>query len=400
MADLKTVKPPAEKKRLAVFLDGTTDTSEGNTNVWRARSLCAPHGTDDLEQRVFYSVGVGTRMGEKARGEVFGYGIDDQVIEAYQWLVENYEKDDEIFVFGFSRGAYAARSLSGYISRCGLIRPGSPLGVKQLYDRYRKGNARLTIHELLEPQRDRSAYRLEENWMVKDCEPAPVKFTGVWDTVGSVPLTNGLAIVTGGNHAFLDTNLRKSEQTLYHAMAIDECRIDFDVTLLTDYVPKSQTSPFVSPRELKDVEQRWFSGSHGDVGGGSYSDPLAQIPLKWLLSKASEQGLAFRRTIEIDDEAATGTIEDSFSDFLDGAYKVLRFGQRHYRPIDRSPVTLEETTVHTVNETIDKSVFERCRRDPSYRPKNLEDWARRHSVEVDKLTTSVQAANPGLPAPD
>jgi hypothetical protein len=120
MADLKTVKPPAEKKRLAVFMDGTTDTSEGNTNVWRARSLCAPHGTDDLEQRVFYSVGVGTRMGEKARGEVFGYGIDDQVIEAYQWLVENYEKDDEIFVFGFSRGAYAARSLSGYISRCGL----------------------------------------------------------------------------------------------------------------------------------------------------------------------------------------------------------------------------------------------------------------------------------------
>ncbi len=231
-------------------MDGTTDTSEGNTNVWRARSLGAPHGTDNLEQRVFYSVGVGTRMGEKARGEVFGYGIDDQVIEAYQWLVENYEKDDEIFVFGFSRGAYAARSLSGYISRCGLIRPGSPLGVKQLYDRYRKGNAVLTIHELLEPQRDRSAYDLEQKWMVKDCEPAPVKFTGVWDTVGSVALTNGLAILTGGNHAFLDTNLRKSEQSIYHAMAIDEFRIDFDVTLLTNYVPKSQTGPFVSPRDL------------------------------------------------------------------------------------------------------------------------------------------------------
>jgi hypothetical protein len=172
------------------------------------------------------------------------------------------------------------------------------------------------------------------------------------------------------------------------------------VTLLTDYVPKSETRPFVSPRELKDVEQRWFSGSHGDVGGGSYSDALAQIPLKWLLSKASEQGLAFRRVIEIDDEAAIGTIEDSFSDFLDGAYKVLRFGQRHYRPIDRPPVALEETTVHTVNETIDKSVFERCRRDPSYLPRNLTDWATRHSVEVDKLTTSVQATNPGLSAPD
>jgi uncharacterized protein (DUF2235 family) len=404
MADLKTVAPPNNKKRIAVFLDGTTDTSMGNTNVWRARSLCAPFGTDGVEQRIYYSAGVGTRMGERARGMVFGYGIDDQVIEAYEWLVENYEKNDDIFIFGFSRGAYAARSLSGYISRCGLIRPGSPLGVKQLYDRYRKGGAVLTIHELLEPQRGSSAFKLEdkleEKWMIKDCEPAPVKFTGVWDTVGSVPLTNGLALLTGGNHAFLDTNLRRTEQTVYHATAIDEFRIDFDVTLLTDYVPKSQTGPFVSPRELKDVEQRWFAGAHGDVGGGSYSDPLAQVPLKWLLSKASGQGLAFRRDIEIDDEAATGRIEDSFSNFLGGAYKVLRFEQRHYRAIDRPPVVLNETTVHPINETIDKSVFERYRRGPAYRPNNLLDWAKRHSVDVDTLTTSVQASNPSQPAPD
>jgi uncharacterized protein (DUF2235 family) len=207
-------------------LDGTTDTSKGNTNVWRARSLCAPHGTDDLEQRIFYSVGVGIRVGEKLRGEVFGYGIDDQVIEAYQWLVENYDKDDEIFVFGFSRGAYAARSLSGYISRCGLIRPGSPLGVKQLYDRYRKGNAVLTIHELLEPQRDRSAYRLEEKWMVKDCEPAPVKFTGVWDTVGSVPLTNGLVIARLGTLA-PSVNVTESANCPGPALHSFNCRKNF-----------------------------------------------------------------------------------------------------------------------------------------------------------------------------
>jgi hypothetical protein len=183
-------------------------------------------------------------------------------------------------------------------------------------------------------------------------------------------------------------------------MAIDEFRVDFDVTLLTNYVPKSQPGPFVSPRELKNVEQRWFCGAHGDVGGGSYSDSLAQIPLKWLLSKASDQGLAFRRDIEIDGEAATGPIEDSFSDFLDGAYKILRLGQRHYREIDRPPVTLDETVVHTVNKTIDKSVFERCLRDLGYKPKNLEEWAKRHSVELEKVTTSVQAANPRLPAPD
>ena len=156
MSEIATVAPPSTSKRLAVFLDGTTDKSESNTNVWRARSLCAAKGKDGLEQIIYYAAGVGTQLGEIARGEVFGYGIDEQVVDAYGWLVQNYEAGDEIFVFGFSRGAFAARSLSGYVSRCGLIRPGSPLGVKQLYDRYKKGNHAATIHQLLEPSRSYS----------------------------------------------------------------------------------------------------------------------------------------------------------------------------------------------------------------------------------------------------
>jgi uncharacterized protein (DUF2235 family) len=399
MAEMTTIDPPETPKRLAVFLDGTTDKSEGNTNVWRARSLCARKSADGREQRVFYAAGVGTELGEIARGDVFGYGIDDQVIDAYEWLVENYEAGDEIFVFGFSRGAYAARSLSGYISRCGLIEPGSPLGIKELYDRYRKGNDALTIHELLEPGRDSSKFDLQEKWMVKDCRPVPVKFTGVWDTVGSVAHTNNMAFLTGGDHAFLDTNLRKTEQFIYHAVAIDENRIDFDVTLLSRYRPKTETGAYVSPRPLDDVEQRWFSGAHGDVGGGTYSDAIAQLPLKWLLSKASKHGLAFKRNIEIDAEAITGVIEDSFSDFLSGAYKVYSFGHRNWREIGREPVELHETTVHTVNETIDKSVFDRCRRDTAYDPKNLREWAKRRGVDIAKVQTSVKTDD-GSPAPD
>ena len=107
MSEIVTVAPPSKAKRLALFLDGTTDKSEGNTNVWRARSLCAAKDKDDREQRIYYAAGVGTQLGEIARGEVFGYGIDDQVVDAYGWLVENFEDGDEIFVFGFSRGAFA-----------------------------------------------------------------------------------------------------------------------------------------------------------------------------------------------------------------------------------------------------------------------------------------------------
>ena len=195
--------------------------------------------------------------------------------------------------------------------------------MKQLYDRCKKGNHAKTLNELLELSADRSSYSLEERWMMRDCAPAPVTFTGVWDTVGSVATSAHLSLLTGGDHSFLDTNLRKNEEHVYHAMAIDENRADFDVTLLSYYRPNTETTPYVSPRPLADVEQRWFCCAHGDVGGGTYSDALAQLPLRWLLTKASSHGLAFKRDVELDAEATTAGIEDLFSDFLHGAYKNL-----------------------------------------------------------------------------
>ena len=112
-------------RRLALFLDGTTDTEAGNTIVWRLKSLCVKGlAPDNIEQDIFYSVGVGTARDEKIRGGAFGYGIDDVVVAAYEWLIENYQDKDAVFIFGFSRGAYTARSLAGFISRCGVIRLG------------------------------------------------------------------------------------------------------------------------------------------------------------------------------------------------------------------------------------------------------------------------------------
>ena len=390
MTEMTTVPPTETHKRLAVFLDGTSNKAEVNTNVWRSRSLCAHKSVDGLDQRIYYGPGVGTATGEIVRGDIFGYGIDDQVISAYQWLVENYDADDEIFVFGFSRGAYAARSLAGYISRCGLIQPGSPLGVKELYDRYKRGNAALTIRELGEPDRDKTGFTLQEKWMVKDCRPVLVKFTGVWDTVGSVAHNDMLSAITGGDHSFLDTNLRKSELFVYHAMAIDENRGPFDVAPLTWYRPDALDGTYKSPRDLADVEQRWFSGSHADVGGGCDSDPMSQLPLKWILSKASAHGLSFKRNIEIDAEASSSPIFDAFADAYYGAFKVASLGLRHWRAIGRTPEKRSSTTIHTINETIDKSVFERWRNDSQYRPKNLDDWAKNRSIDIAGLRTSVK----------
>jgi uncharacterized protein (DUF2235 family) len=124
-------------KRLAIFMDGTWNTLNNNTNVWRLKSLTS----ESADQRVYYSQGVGTQRGEVARGGIMGYGIDDEIIEAYTWLIQNFDDGDEIFIFGFSRGAYTARSLSGLICKCGILKLGAPLSIEQLYARYRIHNA-------------------------------------------------------------------------------------------------------------------------------------------------------------------------------------------------------------------------------------------------------------------
>ncbi|HEY6904879.1 MAG TPA: DUF2235 domain-containing protein [Candidatus Acidoferrales bacterium] len=121
------VVPP--QKRLAVFLDGTWNTVNDNTNVWRLKSLLAPTDPNGVDQLSYYSTGVGTTFGERLRGGMFGYGLNDEIIRAYEWVIDHYNGGDQLFIFGFSRGAYTARSLSGFISKCGLLTAGAPLSV-------------------------------------------------------------------------------------------------------------------------------------------------------------------------------------------------------------------------------------------------------------------------------
>jgi uncharacterized protein (DUF2235 family) len=172
-------------KRLAIFLDGTWNTLSNDTNVWRLKSLTA----ETADQRVYYSQGVGTRRGEATRGGITGYGIDDEIIEAYTWLIQNFDEGDDIFIFGFSRGAYTARSLSGLICKCGVLKLGAPLSIEQLYARYRLYNA-TTIRSLLASGLPKDA-SLEDQWLVKYSRATKIKFVGVWDTVGSLGLPLG-----------------------------------------------------------------------------------------------------------------------------------------------------------------------------------------------------------------
>jgi uncharacterized protein (DUF2235 family) len=311
----QTADPTApQRKRIAVFLDGTWNTVNDNTNVWRLKSLLAPRTKDGLEQLPYYSAGVGTTVGMRLTGGAFGIGLNDEIIHAYEWLIDHYNPDDELFIFGFSRGAYTARSLSGLISKCGLLIPGAPLSVNQLYARYRQASAATTLRDLHdEKSRGRTDFDLEERWLLRYSQPIDIDFLGVWDTVGALGLPVGnLPILGRADMQFLNTGIRVSNKRAFHALAIDEHREAFAPTLWTVDYDQTSSEPH-HRRTLFQVEQRWFVGSHGNVGGGCVNDPLAQLPLKWMMDRASESGLAFRRELELDVLASPPGIFDSYS---------------------------------------------------------------------------------------
>jgi uncharacterized protein (DUF2235 family) len=383
--------PAGRNKRLALFLDGTWNVVSDNTNVWRLRALFAPVSSDGSEQRAFYSTGLGTKFGERIRGGMFGRGIDTAITGAYEWLVDNYERDDEIFIFGFSRGAYTARSLSGFVSKCGLLERGAPLGVNQLYRRYRQPKAK-TVRTLKQEQR---AETIEEAWMLKYARPVPIKFIGVFDTVGAlgVPFPM-LRRIKGSAYPFLNTGLRQNNEYAFHALAIDEHRKAFLPTLWTN-----QGATDAKPRPIDRTEQRWFVGAHANVGGGCFSDPLAQLPFRWLERKARTVGLTFMDNFATEENTAAAPISDSFAEFLKGWYPLLRLWMRYHRPIGVPPRD-EGPGVTAINETIDSSVFARWRADPRYRPPGLLSWAKTKRVDPANITRSVRADDPGVAVAD
>jgi uncharacterized protein (DUF2235 family) len=387
----KTNRP----KRLAVFLDGTWNEIGDDTNVWRLKSLCSPASADGTLQVAYYEKGVRGLL-----GGMFGDGIDTIISNAYQWLIDHYDSGDEIFIFGFSRGAYTARSLAGLIAKCGLLKTGGALGVKQIYNRYRRTEAR-TIWELLDARANGQTgdFTLEEQLMLKYSMAIHIKLVGVWDTVGDL----GVPWLTfEGLHwspvRFMSTGLRRPIEHGFHALAIDEHRQAFLPTLWTVRHSSAPDPDPPPPRPIESVEQRWFVGAHANVGGGNESDILPQIPLRWIMKKASLHGLAFRDDVDLDGDEVMADVTNSYREFMYGVYRL--FSTPYYRPIGAPPKPVDGGTDSNVNETIDASVFARWNNNPNYRPQNLQDWASRFQVDISRLTSSVLANAPDVAAPD
>ena len=270
-------------KRLVVCFDGTwnaADSKGEETNVARlSRAVRANSG--DKSQIALYLRGVGTSGPwlQQFLDGATGDGVDDNIRAAFMFLCQNYVPGDEIFLFGFSRGAFTARSLAGFIGKCGLLKRNHLGLIRTAWSYYRSRTA----------GRSPQAFNLRHGGTAADpINHAPrIKFVGVWDTVGALGVPQRVIDPSSAaKYEFHDTSPSGVIEIGRHAMAIDEQRDAFVPTLWTQPIPPGT-----------DIQQVWFPGVHSDVGGGYGQSDLAMTPLRWMADEAIAAGLALDETM-------------------------------------------------------------------------------------------------------
>lgn len=320
-------------KLIAYCADGTWDGTTSHTNVYKLFKALLVSGN----QIPLYDDGVGADglAIEKLVGGAFGTGLWNKIKEGYTKISHVYEQDDQVFIFGFSRGAFTARSLAGMISVCGLPTQNFTQDmVNTAFDAYRD---KVNRQDKLKSLANFHMYN------------GKITMVGVWDTVGSLGIPSAFGGIDPIAYGFLDTSLHPDVLNAYQALAIDEMRAQFPPTLWTSQAAPGQT-----------LEQVWFCGVHSDVGGGEPlgapgTTALSDITLGWMMSKASVLGLQFDPTVQaqyslpLDPEYALDTLHTSWHVWC---------GFPRRRSIDK-------------NATLANSVLVRAQHDTSWRPANL-----------------------------
>ena len=357
-------------KRLVIACDGTWNKADQEkdghpcpTNVCQLQGRVAKVAPDGVRQEVYYAEGVGTKWGERIRGGAFGFGLSREVQNAYRFLVDRFEEGDEIFFFGFSRGAFTVRSTAGLVRKAGILRPEHRELVGKAYELYRDKALRAD---------DDGARR----WRSEHSVETRIRFIGVWDTVGAlgVPL-DGLRFLNPINRRweFHDLDLSSWVDSAFHAVAIDEQRGPFKAALWNQS-PEAQA-------EGQELEQVWFAGVHADVGGGYPRTGLADITLAWMVERARRCGLAFDSAPELDVDEALG---DTLHNSRKGFYKLLSPAPRALGQVPTGRESVASTAVQRHERGID-----------GYRPKPLVDYLAGGPVVTDvRGTGSVSVEQP------
>ena len=352
-------------RNIAIFADGTWESNEvaNPTNVVRLHKALLPKTRKGNPQLSCYQIGLGAAGWKTWRmlSGATGAGLGENVQDLYGYLVLNYQPGDKLYLFGFSRGAYTVRSLSGLIRSVGILRPENYERIKEAYAMYI--NRGLETHPRAVRARNyRQAYAWPE---FVEPDDFIIHFIGVWDTVGSLGIPGtGLEKLA---ERFHDTDLSTFTHYAYQALAVDERRSTF--------VPCVWTQQPGAPAEQV-LEQVWFAGVHCDVGGGYKQDGLSNDTLAWMWRRAEQAGLALDKK-----QFPIGNPFDALHNSLTGVFKVLGWfhsGRRH--------ITLKQASgTPATNQHVHASVKARFdKQDPKYSPKNLEIYLKDpHSVYVN-----------------
>ena len=289
--------------RIVVLCDGTWNSPDiaDTTHVHALSTMLAE--TNDQKVMYFSGVGVnepreegGSFVGRglnRVLGGATGFGLGKKVKEAYKFIAENYKDGDEIYLFGFSRGAYTARSVAGMIRKCGIVQNTSKRGIRKAFRLYRKGGAH--NHPDLDHIRNRRESMspgFATSVMDRDTRTGGkvpivnIAYVGVWDTVGArgipAPLFGIFATIWNKTYAFHDTELSSLVRAARHAVAVDERRL-FYVPALWGNLERLNSESEGTP-----YEQRWFVGDHAVLGGSANADPVSCFTLKWVAEGAKD----------------------------------------------------------------------------------------------------------------
>lgn len=392
-------------KNVALFFDGTWMRHEtnGDSNVFRlyrmaesvpgSRQVChyiSGVGTNRIRFREVNDLRRRARIGEESSstlgryvrkyvGGCTGYGIDTKIQEAYAFLVQNYDHvaGDRVYLFGFSRGAFAARSLAAFINEIGLLLRNRIYLVPEAYEIYRMRRGKEVLARFLE-RRLGHRVSLGES-------PIPVYLVGVWDTVGALdfpPPFDGLSFNTSHHQTLaLPSNVTHAR----HALALHELRELY------------QPSPWMKSADHQSLFQVWFAGAHADVGGGNPASGLSDISLLWMAKQAGRLHLDL-------DYAKVKTAPDPNCDihlelgFLHSAFDFRCRDVLHQLMQDHSE---EATRTHAVDPTvIQKILLSRSRGSTYPYRKRINDQLEKADDIVLELAIRLTLRSESLPDPE
>jgi len=331
------------------------------TNVTKTALTVARSGGDGCPQLVYYGRGVGTGRFDHLIGGLFGAGISHHILDAYAYLIDAYRPGDDLYLFGFSRGAYTVRSLAGLIRNCGILQPRFRDRINAAYALYRRRDP-----DSQPPARESQLFRRTYSWEA-EAPPTRIRFIGVWDTVGALGIPVGLfsrwSIKLLGL-GFHDVDLSSYVDNAFQALAIDERRRAFSPTLW------NQQAHAVGQR----LEQVWLPGVHSNAGGGEADARVSDVAFLWMVERARECGLSF-------DEGALAdsTDPDPFGPLSESWTGIWRLVPPRRRTITATGLGPQYQYAHP-------GAIARRDRDPSYHPPNFPE----HPVPapLDRAATS------------